>query len=197
MADLLENFLRNEVALKKYLRRFFSKQQDIEDAVQETFLKTFAASTKSEIQNPKSFLFRVAKNTALNELAKKTNTTTEYFEDSQNSHVLIDSEQLSAEDQLDGRRKLFVFSQAVAQLSPNCRKVLILRKIEGLKVKEIARHLDMSVSGVEKHIAGGLVQCSQFFRERGYDPAEFGGRIKKTGNDANTAISNLLRANDE
>lgn len=197
MSDLLNSFLRNETALRKYLSRFFSCEQDIEDAVQETFLKTFAASTKTEILSPKSFLFRVAKNTALNAVSKKSNTTTELYEDSQNSNVLIDKGQVSAEEQLDSRRKLFVFSKAVAQLSPNCRKVLILRKIEGLKVKEIARHMNISVSGVEKHIAAGLIQCNQYFKSQGYEPAEFGGQIKHKQDSADRSISNLLRASDE
>ncbi len=197
MSLILKNFLQNEKALKKYLKRFFSRAQDIDDVAQETFLKAFASEAKSEIKAPKSFLFTVAKHTALNEIAKKSNSTTDYIEDSANSNVLEDEAQVSAEQEFDSKQKLIVFSKAVASLPPNCRRVFLLRKMEGLKVKEIARKLDISVSGVEKHIATGLVKCSQYFREQGYDPSEFGdiAAARKTENDV--TVSKLLRVRDE
>ncbi|MEX0300764.1 MAG: RNA polymerase sigma factor [Kordiimonas sp.] len=197
MSLILKNFLQNEKALKKYLTRFFSRAQDIDDVAQETFLKAFASEAKSEIRAPKSFLFKVAKHTALNEIAKKSNSTTDYIEDSANSNVLEDEAQVGAEQIFDSKQKLIVFSKAVASLPPNCRRVFLLRKMEGLKVKEIARKLDISVSGVEKHIATGLVKCSQYFREQGYDPTEFGdiAATRKTKNDV--TVSKLLRVRDE
>ncbi len=177
MSLILKNFLQNERALKRYLRRFFSRSQDIDDIAQETFLKAFVAESKTDVRSPKSFLFRVAKHAALDEIAKNS---TEYNEDSDDSTVLQGRkvlqgiEHISVEQEYEGKQKLMVFSQAVASLPPNCRRVFLLRKMDGLKVKEIARKLDISVSGVEKHIATGLLKCSQYFRERGYDPAEFG-----------------------
>ena len=197
MPNILDSFLKNELALKKYLSRFFSGAQDVEDAAQETFLKAFAAETKAEIRSPKSYLFQVAKHTALNELAKKANQTTDYIEDSNSSSVLQDRGQVGADQKLDSQRKLVVFTKAVASLPPNCRRVFLLRKMDGLKVKEIARHLDISVSGVEKHIATGLVKCSQYFKEQGYDPAEFGAGIRKDNTAARAELSVLLQVKDE
>tara|TARA_R110002096_G_scaffold342427_1_gene535422 strand:+ start:351 stop:944 length:594 start_codon:yes stop_codon:yes gene_type:complete len=197
MSLILKNFLQNEKALKKYLTRFFSRPQDIDDVAQETFLKAFASEAKSEIRTPKSFLFKVAKHTALNEIARKANSTTEYIEDSANSNVLEDEAQVGAEQEFDSKQKLIVFSKAVASLSPNCRRVFLLRKMDGLKVKEIARKLDISVSGVEKHIATGLVKCSQYFREQGYDPSEFGEITAPRNTNNDVTLSKLLRVRDE
>lgn len=197
MADILKTFLENEKALRAYLGRFLSCPKDIEDVTQETFLKTFAADAKSEIRAPKSFLFTVAKHTALNENSKKCNSATVAVEDFEDTTVLIDKSQVGADDILDGKRKLFVFAQAVANLPPKCRQVFLLRKMEGMKVKEIARTLDISVSGVEKHIATGLVKCSQYFKENGYDPAEFGAMPRASGDRVKKAIAALLDVNDE
>ena len=74
MADILKIFLENEKALRAYLGRFLTRAQDIEDVTQEAFVKTFAADAKTDIRAPKTFLFTVAKHTALNEVAKKANT---------------------------------------------------------------------------------------------------------------------------
>lgn len=196
LADILTIFLDNEKALRRYLGRFLTRAQDIEDVAQEAFLKTFAADAKSEIQAPKSFLFAVAKNTALNERARKTNSTSVSLEDFDGSPVLEDSGQVGAEQELDSKRKLMVFAQAVASLPPNCRRAFLLRKMEGLKVKEIAREMNISVSGVEKHIATGLVKCSLFFKEHGYDPAEFGAKARGKPA-AHQKIAALLKARDE
>lgn len=197
LADILRVFVENERALRRYLARFLNRPQDIEDVAQEAFLKTFAADAKQDIQAPKSFLFTVAKHTALNETARKSTTTTDYIEDSETSSVLEDKGQVSAESELDSKRKLLVFSQAVANLPPNCRRAFLLRKLEGLKVKEIAREMDISVSGVEKHIATGLVKCSQYFKEHGYDPSEFGASSTPKGCTAQETISALVKVRDE
>lgn len=196
MSSILKDFLQHEQALKRYLARFFSRPQDIDDITQETFLKAFASEAKTEVRSPKSFLFKVAKHTALNEIAKKSNNTTDFIEDSGGSDVLLDGDCVNAEQEIDSKQKLIVFSKAVANLPPSCRRVFIMRKIDGLKVKEIARELDISVSGVEKHIATGLVKCSQYFRNHGYDPSEFGA-IKPAQRKNEKAISQLLHVNDE
>lgn len=197
MSEILETFLRHERALKKYLARFFSKQQDIDDIAQETFLKVFATELRTKVRSPRKLMFRVAKHLALNELQKKINTTTDYIEDFDDSPVIMDMQQVSAEDVLDNRRKLCAFSKAVASLPPNCRQVFILRKFEGLSNKEIALRLHISVSGVEKHIASGLVKCSQYLRESGYGPEEFGHFTRlRTRAEANPALSSK-HAHDE
>lgn len=197
MSKILQIFLSNERALKNYLSRFFNRAQDIDDIAQETFLKAFAAEIKTDIRSPKAFLFKIAKHTALHEVGKKANTTTDYIEDFVNSEVLYDRSNVCAEAEMDGKRKLIIFSKAVAHLPPKCRQVFLMRKVDGLQMKEIAGKLNISVSGVEKHVVTGLVKCSQYFREQGYDPEELGplAVIYSKKNDKN--ITELTQAKDD
>ena len=58
-------FLEHSGFLKKFLAGFLPAQQDIEDVAQETYLRAFIAEQREEIEQPKAFLFRVAKNLAL------------------------------------------------------------------------------------------------------------------------------------
>ena len=51
-------------------------------------------------------------------------------------------------------------SEAVDRLSPRVRAVFLLRHVEGLKQREIARRLHIAESTVEKHIAKGLAQIA-------------------------------------
>lgn len=197
MSDILKSFLSNERALKKYLSRFFRRPQDVDDVAQETFLKAFAAEVKMEIRSPKAFLFRVAKNTALHEIEKKSNNVTDYIEDSVPSAVIHDERSVGAEAELDSKRKLIIFSKAVASLPPKCREVFLMRKVEGLQIKDIARKLNISVSGVEKHVVTGLMKCSQYFREQGYDPTELGPLAVQYSKKHDENIVKLTRMDDE
>ena len=182
MSDILKSYLKHEKEIKRYLSRFFSRAQDIDDIAQEAFLRAFATEIRTDVRSPRKLLFTAAKHVALNELQRKSAKTTTSLEEFEGTPVLIDEDQNDAEATLDGKRKLLAFSKAVASLPPACREVFILRKFEGLSHKEIARRMGISVSGVEKHIATGTVKCSRYLQAIGYDPKEFGANntTKKT-----------------
>ncbi|MCP5432728.1 MAG: RNA polymerase sigma factor [Alphaproteobacteria bacterium] len=167
MSRILKAFLENEGAIKRLLGRFFSRAQDVDDLAQEAFLRAFAAESDREIREPKAFLFRTARNLALNERARLAGKLTRSMEDSADSDVLVSAGQVSAEDQIDARQRLALFAEAVAALPPQCRRVFVLRKVHGLSQKDIAERLDISQSTVEKHVAMGLVKCSDYLRRAG------------------------------
>jgi len=66
---------------------------------------------------------------------------------------------------------------AVASLPDQCRKVLVLKKIEGLSQREIASRLHISESTVEKHLAKGLLLTRDFMarHETAGEPAPSAG----------------------
>ncbi len=63
-------FLVNHDFLKRFLARFFSDYQDIEDVAQEAYLRAYVAEQQKEIEQPKAYLFRIARNLALTQLKK-------------------------------------------------------------------------------------------------------------------------------
>ena len=160
-------FLEHQSSLKRFIARFFSRPQDVEDVVQETYLRAFGAVKAGEdLRSPKAFLFRIARNVALNELATKSRLLTDYMEDSQLQDVIDHGS--STEDQVAGQEKLAMFCGAVATLPAQCRRAFLMRKVYGLSHKEIAERLGISTSTVEKHIASGLLRCSAYLRDGGY-----------------------------
>ena len=166
MSEILRAFLVHERALKRFLGRFFTTAQDVDDLAQETFLRAFAADAAEPIIASKAFLFRVARNLALNEKARMWNSTTVRLEDSGAPDVIDDD--VGAEERLDSRRKLALFAEAVSALPPQRRRVFLLRKIHGRSYRDIAIQLGISESTVEKHVAAGLVSCSKYLSRYGY-----------------------------
>jgi RNA polymerase sigma factor (sigma-70 family) len=173
MSTILRAFLQHQAAIKRVLARYVPLE-DRNDILQEAFLKAFAADMTTPVRDSKAFLFRVAKNLAISEMTKKSRSETDYLEDFSSSDVLEDDQSGSAEAHIDGKRKLFVLAQALAQLPGECQRVFLMRKVEGLRVKQIATRLNVSVSTVEKRLARALLLCDRYLRRHGYDPAEFG-----------------------
>jgi len=167
MSSILEAYLENEVALKRFLRRFIKSREGADDLAQEAFLRAFAAESGRVIVSHKAFLFKVAKNLALNELAKQSSAAIEPLGDFEGQEVLEDSNQAAVDDVVDGRERIRVLAQAIAALPPQCAKVFILRKMQGLSQKEIAARLNVSVRTVENHVALGLVRCKAYMRAHG------------------------------
>lgn len=180
VSRILEVYKGNKTALKQYLRRFVARAEDVEDIAQEAFLRAFAAESIREIQSPKAFLFKVAKNVALNERARQSHVSTVPLEDFGESNVLYDNSQVTVEDQVEGREHLHLFARAVAELPPQCARVFLMRKVYGLSCKEIALRLEISESTVEKHAALGLLRCSNYMRANGYVPNLRPSKSKRT-----------------
>lgn len=174
MSQLLKVYLENKDSLRRFLRRYFNRIQDIEDVSQEAFLRSFVANSRTKISSPRAFLFQTAKNLALNELTKKANSATDTVDDFSRIPMGDENHQFGPGEQYYAKQKLAAFTEAVSSLPPQCQKVFVYRKVEGLKVKEIAARLDISVSAVEKHIAKGLIKCEEYLKKMGYEPSEFG-----------------------
>lgn len=177
MSDIYRAFLEHQTAIRRVIARYCAHPEDIDDLAQHTFLRGFAAETKATIREPRAFLLRIARNLALSEVKRHGRRFTDSLEDCEASKTLKDDQQASAEDQLDTARKLAVLSMAIAQLPPECRNVLLMRKVEQLRFKQIATRLNVSVSTAEKRIAKALVLCAAALRREGYDPAEFGAQL--------------------
>ncbi|HJT42668.1 MAG TPA: RNA polymerase sigma factor [Rhizomicrobium sp.] len=175
MSTILEAYLENEEALKRFLRRFIKSREGADDLAQEAFLRAFAAESEHLIVSPKAFLFKVARNLALNELAKQSSVTIEPLGDSEAQDVLEDSNQAAVDDAVYGRERIRVLARAIAALPPQCAKVFVLRKMQGLSQKEIAARLNISVRTVENHVALGLVRCKAYMRAHGYASDQGGG----------------------
>ncbi|GAB5459339.1 MAG: RNA polymerase sigma factor [Henriciella sp.] len=173
MSSISEIYADNETIIRQIIAKYRPNKDDVDELAQETFLKCFAASLRQKIRDPKALLFRVAKNVAISEARRKRHSTTVSFEDSEGSGVLIDETQIPADEALHSRRKLSVFVLALECLPEEQRRALLMRKIDGLRFKQIATRLGVSVSTVEKRVASALLHCNAYLRDKGYDPSEF------------------------
>lgn len=196
VSRVLKIFLQHESAIRRHIRRFCADASDIDDFMQDAFVQSFAAELRTEIRNPKAFIFEVAKNVALADYRKNKRSPTEKLEDFGGADLILDENQSSATDDIDGRRKLAAFATAVAHLPPKCREAFLMRRVDGLPYKQIANRMNISVSAVEKHVANGLLKCRTFLLEGGFEPSEIGRASLKNGGEPRDELSVSAQEDD-
>jgi RNA polymerase sigma-70 factor (ECF subfamily) len=166
---LLEVF----VALRRKLARAVSRivpSPEIEDIVQETYVRVSQFERVSDIRHPRSFLYRTARNLALDHVKRHESRAVGLPDDEEEPGDVLEAGSDIC-DQLAAKQEFEIFCAAVQQLPLQCRRVFVLRKVYGYSQKEIARALDIGESTVEKHIAYGIKRCSSFIAER-TEPSE-------------------------
>ncbi len=181
--DISSAYLKNKSSLGRFLRRFLDSAEDIDDALHETFIKAYQAERSVSIKSPRAFLFRTAKNLALNQLeskrAQRTGNLANIAELSvSNGHEKGLELNAIIEEQLE------LALLAIANLPPRIREVYVLKKVHGLKQKEIAVQLGIAESTVEKHIAKGLMLISkEFYVDEKDHPSQQETGVKRKDHD--------------
>ena len=120
------------------------------DFVQEAFVKLWKNCAKVSSDKAKSFLYTVAKNLFLNEVAHqkvvlKHAQLQPHKVEHQSPQFLLEEKQY--------RKKV---QDAIAELTEAQRTAFLLNRIEGKKYHEIAEILDISVKAVEKRMSLAL-----------------------------------------
>jgi len=148
---------RHGSELRGYLSRFAQGSADIEDWVQEAFLRVCAAGLDRELECPRAYLFRVARNVALGRLEHRKVRYAARFdiEMADRARVERPPAHVTAQSDHDTRR----LRAAIERLPARCRETFVLCKLHGFSQKEASTILGISVSTVEKHLARGLKLC--------------------------------------
>lgn len=163
---ILTEFKKSQLSLRSFISRYVISPQDIDDVSQETFLRAYRAEKDKEedIEHPKAFLFRIAKNLMLSDFSSKARKITDYIEDYDASEELLNTDNL--ESNVMAQQKLGIYCEAVASLPTQCRRVVIMKKVYGMQNKEISRRLELSVSTVEKHLTKGIRRLNSTITSR-------------------------------
>ena len=159
---LAQFFESQAPALRRFLRRYGSEAL-AEDLVQESFARMCAADL-TEVHSPRSYLFRTARNLALNELRRERVSKIDPLPPPALNEIAAQTP--TPEDQTISAHELAGLNEALDSLPPKLRTALVLFRIEGLSHREIGIVLGVSHRSVERYVAQALSHCQVFLSSR-------------------------------
>lgn len=163
------------MACRAQLARVVSRivpPQDIEDIVQETYVRVCQYSGRTTVEHPHALMLSVARNLALDHVKCAANRlTTGFNSDLELESVMAGQATDESFNTVASNEEFARFCDALRQLPVQCRRVFILKKVYGYSQREIAAELGISENTVESHIATGLQQCIRYLGEQARKPA--------------------------
>ncbi len=161
----VEEVHAHDSSLRAYLRGSFPTVRDVDDVVQESYVRVWKAKTAEPIRSARAFLFRVARHLALDWLRHDRVSPIDPVTDLSALPVVDNGTGVAEAASIAEETALLV--TAIDALPPRCREIVILRKLRGLPQKEIAARLGLSEQTVQVQIARGVKKCEEFLRRRG------------------------------
>jgi RNA polymerase sigma factor (sigma-70 family) len=151
--------------LVRSIMKMSVEPQDVDDILQESFIRVLRSDAKQQISSPKGYLFVVSRNLVLKKLMQQSKEIHTELDDA----LIEDDVDNSVEKELYQKIKFERFSNVLSLLPEKNRRAILLRKLYCLSHKEIATKMGVSVSSVEKYIATGVKQCKQSLCAQGYE----------------------------
>lgn len=153
--------------LKAYLRGQFPSVRDVDDVVQESFLKIWKARAAHPIDSARAFLFKIARHLAL-DLIRRERAAPVDSKRSLDDSLVLDSRPNAVEILLT-HETLQILALSIASLPPKERAVILLHKVNGLSQRDTATQLNLPVRTVEKYTLQGLKRCQVFLAKQGIE----------------------------
>lgn len=155
----------HEPALRGYLRSRFSVLPDVDDIVQEAYLRVWKARWNGRNRRIRSLIFTTARNVALDTVRRLRVAP---FEDVSREYASsVADDHRGVVETVSRRQEIGLLAAAVAALPPRCRETLTLQRMEGLTYKEVARRLGVSENTVSNRVQQGIRRCTEYLESGG------------------------------
>jgi RNA polymerase sigma factor (sigma-70 family) len=149
-----EDVYAHDSSLKAYLRQSFPAVRDIEDVVQDSYVRIWKARAVQPIKSAKAFLFTIARRVALDVARHNRRSPIDAASDLEN----LSSQHMGpdARDAATTSQEVELLAAAIDALPSRCRAVFMMRRLQGVSQKEIALRLGISEQTVQVQAARGL-----------------------------------------
>jgi|SRR3989344_734160 len=151
--------------LYRFVLGYVKDTQMAQDIVQSVFLKVWRNVKKiDKTKNFKSWIYTIAKNTALDVIKSKKAIPFSNFEDEKGRNIL--TEKLPDVSLLPDKMAMIkennhIFKQAIGQLSSKYQEVLTLYYYQYLNFREIAEELKESINTIKSRHRRGLLMLAK------------------------------------
>ena len=161
----LREVLPHEPGLRAWLARHHAPlKADLDDVVQESYLRLLRAEAAGPIRCARTYLFGIARYVAL-ELHRRRRRFHETPVNDLPGHdtIAADADIVAL---VTHRQEIALTVEAIQQLPGRCRQVVTLHTIDGLSYGEIAARLGIAEETVRVQMARAVKKCASFLRSR-------------------------------
>jgi len=144
-------------------------RESAKDLTQDVFVKVYGNINKFKGQSKfKTWLYRVAVNQALDQTRKKRPTESLDITEDEGvkPHVPVANPAAGPRDEAARQELKVVFRQALAELSPEHRAILVLREWQELSYEEIAETLNLELGTVMSRIHYARKKLAEVLEKR-------------------------------
>jgi len=146
--------------LLDYAATFTNDLQEAEDIVQQTFITLWTNRKKiNTTKSIKSYLYKITYNSYIDTYRKQKHR--DNFFDEIKERAL--SDRINDDDDLVEQR-ILKLKTVIDSLPDRCKEILQMNKFDGLKYKEIALQLNISVKTVEAHMNTAFKKIRKAFK---------------------------------
>jgi len=155
-----ENLQPHEAMLRAWLHSRYSSGVDVDDVIQEAYMKVLKARKMEPVNAPKAFLFATARNLALN-VVRYAKVRGEDIATNIDDCDILD-ERAGVHETVARNQELEVLTKAIQSLPDRCRQIFTLRKVYGMSQRDIAKKLNISARTVNAQISIGVNKCADY-----------------------------------
>ena len=126
-------------------RRMLKNEQSAYDAMHEVFLKILSNQNRLTGEYPSALLYRIATNVCLNRIRnERKHSLNEYLD------ILYNTSFFENQEENNSARNLLAY--ILEKEKESTRQIAVLYFVNGMTIKEIAETMNLSISGVHKHL---------------------------------------------
>jgi len=168
MRWFLREVLPLEAMLVRFLRQNWRDQSDIEDLLQDVYVRVYEAAQRELPERARPFVFTVARNLLITRMRDRSVVPIDAVSDLDALNIAMD---LPGPDRAAmGRDELRRLSDAIDRLPAHCREVIILRRIENFSRPEIAVRLGIAETTVSSYLTEAIYILSNLLNAEPADP---------------------------
>lgn len=138
-------------------------RSDAEDIVQEAWIRALAQLSESEPEKPihslKAYIHRIAANLSVDYLRRRKVRAHLEVASIDDDAMAVASDAPLPDARLIAQQQQRLFLNALRQLPPRARRVLLLSRVEGWTYPQIAAKLGISVRTVSNDLERAIAQC--------------------------------------
>ncbi|GBR00584.1 RNA polymerase sigma-24 factor [Gluconacetobacter liquefaciens NRIC 0522] len=166
--DNLDLFMTHRQRLVDYATTMLGSAAQSEDVVQEAWIRFSGAADPGALREPLRYLFRIVRNIVVDGHRAQVSRGRYLVAASTPETTLSRPDDRPApEAEILHRQQLAIVQEALAELPQRTRRAVELHRLEGLKTREVAERLGISVTRTHTLIAEGVAHCRRRLKSPG------------------------------